>query len=204
MPRSALIAVPAGRPDRRRGSAPSVCSDSAPPYRPIWRGNPARERRPTSTKPRRRRSGLSRRRPARRTGDGAIGAVARIHLRDIAGRRAAGPARFAGDARPLGTAVALPAHRRAGPGRDGGDLPGARPRPRPGPRRQGDPGGAPRPPRDGPPVRRGGPDRRPAPAPRDHAGPRAGALPRRPAVHRDEARPGPHPGGAAGGARRSR
>ena len=118
-----------------------------------------------------------------------------------AGRRAAGPARLAGDARPLGPAGALPARRRARPGRDGGDLPGARRRPRPGPGRQGDPGGAPRPPGDGPPVRRGGPDRRPAPAPGDRPGPRAGPVPRRPAVHRHEAGPGPHPGGAAGGAR---
>ena len=117
-----------------------------------------------------------------------------------AGRGAAGPARFAGDAGPFRTAIALPAYRRAGPRRDGGDLPGARPRTRPGPRCQGDPGGASRPPRDGPPVRRGGPDRRPAPAPRDHADPRPGTLPRRPAVHRNEARQRPHPGGVAGGA----
>ena len=51
--------------------------------------------------------------------------------------RAAGPARLAGDAGPLGTVFPLPAHRRAGTRRDGGDLPGARPQPRARPRRQG-------------------------------------------------------------------
>ena len=128
----------------------------------------------------------------------------RVHLRETVRGRAADPARSARDARRLGPAVALPARRRARPGRHGRDLPGPRPRPRPRPRRQGDPGGAPRPPRDGPPVRRGGADRRPAPAPGDRPGLRAGPAPRRPAVHRHEAGPGPHPGGAAGGARGAR
>ncbi len=52
----------------------------------------------------------------RSTRDGAIGAVARVHLRDDAGRHAADPARFAGDARPLGPAVALPARSASWPG----------------------------------------------------------------------------------------
>ena len=133
-------------------------------------------------------------------GASAIDGGPRIHLRETAEDAPADPARIARDARRLGTAVALPARRRARPGRDGRDLPGTRPRTGPGPRRQGDPGGAPRRPRDGPPVRGGGADRRPAPAPRDRPRPRAGAPPRRPGVHRDEARPGPDPGGAAGGA----
>ena len=83
MPRSALIAAPACRPDRRRGSAPSVCSDSAPPCRPIWRGRIGLggvDRRPRTRARGERRPGAST--PAASTGDGAIGAVARIHLRD--------------------------------------------------------------------------------------------------------------------------
>ena len=130
--------------------------------------------------------------------DGAIGAIPRVHLRDTSSEdtRLIRPTSRR-DAQAHGPAVALPTDRRAGAGRDGRDLPGARPRPRPRSRRQGDPGGAPRSPRDGPPLRGGGPDRRPAPAPRDRPGPRAGAPPRRPAVHRDEAGPGPYSGGVA-------